>query len=296
MARRDTVHHQGWPGVLISVVVPTFNRAATLPRAVDSVLDQTHGDLELIVVDDGSMDHTPEFLSSLRDPRVRVLRQENRGVSVARNAGLAASRGELLALLDSDDCWFPEKLARQARYMSEGGWAVSQTEELWIRHGRRVNPSRHHAKPAGWFFARSLRMCLISPSCVMMTRSAWERFGPFDPRLTACEDFHLWLKVTSRVPVGLLPEQLTIKTGGHADQLSRRIVGLDLYRIYAMIDLLQGWRLTEEQRKDCLAALAERTLLYRQGCLKRNRQAEAERVRELAATVLDPKLVRRAPP
>jgi glycosyltransferase involved in cell wall biosynthesis len=273
--------------VLVSVIIPTFNRARILGRAMESVLAQSQGDLELIVVDDGSTDGTADLLSTIGDRRVRTLRQENMGVSGARNAGLAAARGVLLALLDSDDHWHPEKLARQVRFMREGGWAVCQTEEVWVRNGRRVNQGRRHAKPCGWFFERSLELCLISPSCVMLTREAWERCGPFDTRLPACEDFHLWLKVTSQMAVGLLPERLTIKTGGHADQLSRRIIGLDLYRIYGLLDVLLRWPLSVEQRRQCLSALTARARLYSQGCLKRGRQAEAERIRVLVAAAHD---------
>jgi glycosyltransferase involved in cell wall biosynthesis len=272
--------------VLVSVIVPTFNRAHTVGDAVRSVLGQSCRELELIVVDDGSTDHTAEVLDSIRDVRMRVLRQENRGVSAARNAGIAASKGELLALLDSDDTWHGAKLERQVRFMSEGGWAVSQTEETWIRNGRRVNQPRSHSKAGGWIFERSLRTCLISPSCTMLTRAAWQRFGPFDERLPACEDYHLWLKIAAQVPVGLLPERLTVKTGGHSDQLSRRIVGLDLYRIKALVDLLGSGSLDFEQESLCRKELEARAMRYVMGCLKRGRQEEARRVGDLVASYL----------
>jgi glycosyltransferase involved in cell wall biosynthesis len=269
--------------VLVSVIVPTFNRAHALGDTLRSVLAQTYAEFELIVVDDGSTDATPGLLDSIRDPRVRVLRQENRGVSAARNAGISASRGELLALLDSDDTWHPAKLERQVRFMTEGGWAVSQTEEIWVRYGRRVNQPRSHFKSGGWIFEISLGRCMVSPSCAMLTRAAWEGFGPFDERLPACEDYHLWLKIAARVPVGLLPERLTVKTGGHGDQLSRRIVGLDLYRIKALIDLLGSGSLNLEQEALCRKELEARARVYRQGCLKRGRQEEAGRIGELVA-------------
>jgi glycosyltransferase involved in cell wall biosynthesis len=277
--------------MLVSVIIPTFNRAAFLPRAVRSVLDQSLHDFELIIVDDGSTDSTSEFLSTITDERVHVIRQENLGVSAARNCGLTAARGELLALLDSDDYWLAGKLEQQVRFMREGGWTVSQTGEIWIRNGQRVNQSKHHVSPCGWFFEKALEMCLISPSCVMLTREAWERFGPFDVRLPACEDFHLWLKVTAHVPVGFLSEKLTVKTGGHSDQLSRRIIGLDLFRIYALIDFLKEWAVTEEQRTCCLNALQHRGKLYRQGCLKRGRQTEAERIATLIDRYADRKTI-----
>lgn len=271
---------------LVSVIIPTHNRADVLGRAVASVLAQTWTDFELIVVDDGSTDHTAAVLAEFDDPRLTGMHQENKGVSAARNLGIRASSGRFIALLDSDDSWLPDKLARQLAFMRESGMEISQTDEIWIRDGARVNPCRKHAKLAGWFLERSLELCLISPSCVLFSRALWEELGPFDERLPACEDYSLWLRVGLRYPVGLIPEALTIKTGGHADQLSRRIIGLDLYRIYAMLDLLQTMDMTAEQRVLVVAALRQRVRLYAQGCIKYGKDEEALRVRELAAVYL----------
>jgi glycosyltransferase involved in cell wall biosynthesis len=270
----------------VSVIIPTHNRADVLARAVASVLGQTWADLELIVVDDGSTDATSAVLAEFDDPRLTGMHQENKGVSSARNRGIAASGGGYIALLDSDDYWMPDKLEKQVRFMAESGFAICQTDEIWIRNGQRVNPRFKHAKPAGWFLERSLELCLISPSCVMFTRELWQELGPFDERLPACEDYSLWLRVGVRHPVGLVPEALTVKTGGHADQLSRRIIGLDLYRVYAMIDLLRSMALDGERRALVAAALRERVRLYAQGCIKYGKDEEAVRVRDLAAEVL----------
>ncbi|MBE1426888.1 glycosyltransferase involved in cell wall biosynthesis [Desulfomicrobium macestii] len=270
----------------VSVIIPTHDRADVLGRAVASVLGQTWTDLELFVVDDGSSDATASVLAEFDDPRLTGMHQENKGVSAARNLGIAASGGRYVALLDSDDYWMPDKLEKQVRFMAESGFAICQTDEIWIRNGQRVNPRFKHAKPAGWFLERSLELCLISPSCVMFTRELWRELGPFDERLPACEDYSLWLRVGTRHPVGLVPEALTVKTGGHADQLSRRIIGLDLYRIYAMVDLLRSMALGDEQRVMVVAALRERVRLYAQGCIKHGKDEEAVRVRELTAEVL----------
>ena len=270
----------------VSVIIPAHNRAEVLGRAVASVLGQTWADFELIVVDDGSTDATATVLAEFDDPRLTGMHQENKGVSSARNRGIAASRGRLIALLDSDDHWMPDKLEKQVRFMAESGFAICQTDEIWIRNGVRVNPRFKHAKPAGWFLDRSLDLCLISPSCVMFSRDLWDELGPFDESLPACEDYSLWLRVGARHPVGLVPEPLVVKTGGHADQLSRRIIGLDLYRVYAMIDLLRSMALDGEQRAMVEAALRERVRLYAQGCIKHGKDEEAVRVRELAAEVL----------
>ena len=155
---------------IVSVIIPTFNRSAMVREAVESVLSQTFDGFELIVVDDGSTDGTTDALRPLAGA-IRLIRQENRGVSAARNRGVAAARGALLAFLDSDDLWLPEKLAVQMSYMSTfPGAAVCHTEELWIRNGKRVNPRKKHAKAEGKDFVRLLRESLISPSSVVLRR------------------------------------------------------------------------------------------------------------------------------
>ena len=265
----------------VSVIIPSYNRADVLGRAIASVLSQSWADFELIVVDDGSTDHTARVLAEFDDPRLTGMHQENKGVSAARNLGISASSGRYIALLDSDDYWLPEKLAVQLAFMRESGMEISQTDEIWIRGGVRVNPKNKHAKLAGWFLDRSLELCLISPSCVMFSRSLWAELGPFDVRLPACEDYSLWLRVGVRYPCGLIPDALTVKTGGHADQLSRKIIGLDLYRIYAMLDLVKTMQLTAEQEQIVRHALQERARLYAQGCIKYGKDEEALRIREL---------------
>lgn len=252
-----------------------------------SVLEQAWTDLELIVVDDGSTDQTQSLLAAQNDPRLTGMHQENKGVSAARNLGIRASRGHFIALLDSDDFWLPTKLSRQMAFMQESGLAISQTGEHWVRDGVRVNAGHKHAKRAGWFLKESLEMCLISPSCVLFTRALWEELGPFDESLPACEDYALWLRVCARHAVGLVPEALTVKTGGHADQLSRCIIGLDLYRIRAMCALLESMPLTAEEQIWTRQALRRRVGMYALGCMKNGQVDEAARVWDMTRPFLD---------
>lgn len=255
-------------------------------RAVQSVLAQTHTHLELIVVDDGSTDATLKRLSRIQDRRLNFFSQANQGVSRARNQGIGQSRGKMIALLDSDDCWLPRKLEHQLRFMREGGFEICQTDEEWIRQGRRVNPRQKHAKRSGWIFEPSLELCLVSPSCVMFSRHCWESIGPFDESLPACEDYDLWLRCSLHFPVGFLPRTLVRKFGGHPDQLSRKIIGLDVYRLYSLLKIAQTEALPADKRQALLRTLRTKVMRYVQGCLKRDKAEEAQRVIALTADVL----------
>ena len=220
---------------LFSVIIPTFNRKEETARAVRSVLAQTLSDHEIIVVDDGSTDGTP-LLREEFGGRIIYLSQKNSGVSSARNRGIRESSSRYIAFLDSDDLWLPDKLAAHREFLARnGGMAIHQTNETWIRKGRRVNPMNRHRKPSGHIFIASLDLCLVSPSAVCMERSLFDRYGLFDELLPACEDYDLWLRISSREPVGLIDRELTVKHGGHDDQLSKKFWGMDRFRLYAIL-------------------------------------------------------------
>jgi GT2 family glycosyltransferase len=259
----------------ISVIIPTFNRAWTLARAVDSVLAQTCAPKEVIVVDDGSTDPTPEVLAAYGD-RIRVLVQPNRGVSSARNLGIRCSRGEFIALLDSDDQWKPEKLACQAAFFTAHPEAmICQTQEIWIRNGVRVNPGNKHKKLSGMIFEPSLHLCLVSPSAVMMKKSLFDIKGMFNEDFPVCEDYDFWLRVSTDTPIYLVDRPLTIKFGGHLDQLSQSH-SQDRCRIAAILDLIRAGALTEDQKTAAVAVLKEKCRIYGSGCLKRGKTDEAQ--------------------
>jgi GT2 family glycosyltransferase len=258
----------------ISVIIPTHNRRDFVREAIASVLAQTCQDFELIVVDDGSTDGTDEVVREF--PRTRYLFQENRGVSAARNVGVASSRGELIAFLDSDDLWQPGKLAAQAAFFTAQPEArICQTEELWLRNGVRVNPRNKHRKPSGDIFAPSLQLCLVSPSAVMMRRELFEQMGGFDEEFPACEDYDLWLRIAAREPVHLIKEPLVIKRGGHADQLSHRFWGMDRFRIAALCKLLDSNVLSPEQRRQAEEVLRAKCAILAQGARKRGKDGVA---------------------
>jgi glycosyltransferase involved in cell wall biosynthesis len=265
---------------LVSVIIPTYNRGWCLNDAVDSVFSQTYERYELIVVDDGSEDDTGKRLS--RYENITVITQDNRGVSAARNRGIALSNGDLIAFLDSDDLWLPEKLIAQVSFFQANPKAlVCQTQETWIRNGRRIHPKSRHQKESGKFFERSLELCLVSPSAVMIKKRLFEVVGVFDESLPACEDYDLWLRVGVSIPIFLIDEPLVIKRGGHADQLSSH-AGLDKYRIQSIKKLLESGTLSQGQREAAAAVLQNKCHIYASGCKKRGRLEEMAYYRQLA--------------
>jgi glycosyltransferase involved in cell wall biosynthesis len=265
---------------VVSVIIPTYNRAALVREAVASVKAQTYRDFEIVVVDDASTDATVEALAPWRD--VRVLRQaRRRGVAAARNLGAAAARGQWLAFLDSDDLWLPAKLARQMTYLADrSGLSLCQTDEIWVRQGVKVNKPTAHRKVAGRIFAASLERCMISPSAVILRRRLFEAHGGFDEDLPAAEDYDLWLRLSWRYEAGLVDEPLVIKRGGHPDQLSRQW-GIDRFRIRALVKLLAEPDLPAPYARAARRRLAAKCAIYAQGCEKRGKLAEAEFYRGL---------------
>ena len=297
----------------VSVIIPTFDRWPKVRDAVASALRQTVAPLEVLVVDDGSTDGSADRLEAFtwsddERRRLRVLRApnrgasaanrgvsaalnrgvsaaRNRGVSAARNRGIAESVGEWLAFLDSDDLWQPQKLERQLRALerAETDYGICHCDEIWIRHGRRVNPRQRHAKRGGWIYRHCLPLCAISPSAVMIQRRVFNAYGVFDEGLPACEDYDLWLRLTLHEPVLYVDEPLVTKYGGHDDQLSRRIPALDRYRIQALSRRLDDAALQGEERRLTLETLLQKIDIYGAGARKRGRLDEADALDALRA-------------
>jgi glycosyltransferase involved in cell wall biosynthesis len=267
----------------VSVIIPAHNRRALVMEAVESVLAQRgFKAFELIVVDDGSTDGTADALAPFRD-RLRYLWQPNRGVAAARNAGVQLAGGDWIAFLDSDDLWLPAKLATQMRFVAERPLVrICQTDEIWMRNGVRVNPRRHHCKPDGDIFLPSLQRCLVSPSAVLLRRDLFEAEGGFDEALPVCEDYDLWLRLARHTPVALIAQPLVIKRGGHADQLSRALWGMDRFRVVALRKLLADATLDATRRAAVEAVLRMKCAILANGAAKRGRREMAVAYTQLA--------------
>ena len=176
-----------------------------------------------------------------------------------------------LRFLDSDDSWLPGKLAAQSRALhADQDHRLCHSDEVWIRHGRRVNPMHKHQKRGGEIFHHCLPRCAISPSTAVVQKSLFEQVGGFDESLPACEDYDLWLRVCARHPVLYLPQQLTIRYAGHADQLSRRHWGMDRFRVQALEKLLTDDELRPEYRIAALRTVVEKLDILINGARKRS--------------------------
>lgn len=270
----------------VSVIIPTYNRAQRLGKAIDSVLAQSHQDFELIVVDDGSEDNTDELIENYNSDIVYI-RQENSGAAAARNRGIEKARYNLLAFLDSDD-WFAEnKLKTQIEAMSQNpSCLISHTNEIWYRNGQILNQKLKHKKSSGDIFARSLELCAVGMSTIMIHKEIFDRYGFFDEGYPCCEDYEFWLRISAEEKFLLVEEPLTSKDGGRDDQLSAIYrTGMDKFRIKAIMKTLASGRLTEEQTGIARRELERKCRIYGTGCIKHGRAEEGRYFLNLPETV-----------
>lgn len=212
----------------VSVIIPVYNGARTLDRALKSVFEQTFADYEIVICDDGSTDDTPAVLAKYGD-RVRVVRQANRGLPAARNAAVAASRGELLALIDHDDEWLPQKLELAVSAMTaDAGAALLYSDMIVVNEAgeefrrSQIGPDTAHAPTMDEMLTR---IWPITPSTVVMRRDAFDRAGGFCEQLISAEDIHFWLLMREQGHFIYLPERLVRFTYG---QLFPKVLNRDI--------------------------------------------------------------------
>lgn len=273
---------------LISVIIPTFNRSSLLQRALRSVLNQNYPASEIIIVDDGSTDNTYEELAPLLGPVVKYFKQENKGVAAARNYGIKQASGKWIAFLDSDDEWLSHKLQSQVYYIIQNpDCRMIYCEEIWQRNGARVNQKKIHQKSGGFLFEKCIQQCFIGPSTVMIEKDLLEEMNYFDESFVVCEDYDLWLKISSLYEIGFIPDPLIIKHGGHVDQLSTRYVAMDLWRLRSLKTILTIRDLTELQREAIITLMKKKAELLIKGFEKHGHPEAAEETRILIKAVDD---------
>ena len=265
----------------VSVIVPTYNRADRLERALNSIVSQTYQDFELIVVDDGSTDKTYQLMKSFPKAQYFYIKK-NSGVSKARNVGLAFAKGELICFLDSDDLWKEKKIQIQSLWLENNKDSqICYTDEIWVRNGVRVNPMNRHRKYSGDIFRHCLGLCIVSPSSVMIRAKLFDEIGNFDESLPACEDYDLWLRIASKYAFHFIEEPLIIKYGGHSDQLSKKYWGMDRFRVVALKKLLDQNSLDKEKLKLTRSVFLEKCSILIKGFEKRGKKEDESFYREL---------------
>lgn len=197
-----------------SVIIPSYNHSAFVRQCIDSVLVQTFRDYEIVVVDDGSTDGSLDILRGYGD-RIRLICQQNRGTQAARNSGIAASSGEFIAILDSDDAWLPEKLERQMEVFErrpEVGLVYSFAEVV-DADGATRSLSWHLGRPVvhpQGALAQLLLGCDIPALTAVIHRRCLEAVGGFDETLLGSGDWDLWIRIAAQYPVACVEERLAL--------------------------------------------------------------------------------------
>lgn len=270
---------------LVSVIIPNYNRAGYVARAIYSVLLQDYPKKEVIVVDDGSSDNSHRVYEMFKGKISVIQHPKNKGVACSRNTGILASKGKYIAFLDSDDYWLSGKLSIQVSYMGFSGLHISQTQEYWIRCGRLVNPNLKNLKRSGDIFGDSLERCYVSPSCVLIRREVFERVGLFREDLRAAEDYELWLRVALNYNIGLIDRPLVVREMGRRWHLSQTSEGIEFWRIMALIGILKRADLSPNRYRMVLCELLKKINIYKTGAQKRGRQFTSRMCAQMAAII-----------
>jgi GT2 family glycosyltransferase len=269
--------HQFWESrmePLVTVVIPAFNAESTIARALRSALVQDYPALEVIVVDDASSDATAEIVEHLVDQRIRLLSlPQNRGVSGATNAGIAAANSEFIAFLDADDEWLPGKIRKQMAIISgRPDMSLVTCCCAFDSLGRQRFSGEPPAGPDTEYWRAYLLESRVAKSCALARRSFLTTVGPFDEELPVAEDQDMWIRLALAGAVGHVHETLVIRhdTGG---SLTKRYAAREADFILPMIEshiAAQAHRLSSAERRRILGTryAAVGRNLYRSGaCL-----------------------------
>ena len=264
----------------VDIVIPSWNRKKLLKRACQSVQNQTYPHWNLLIVDDGSTDGTSDIFYGEKT-HILTLNQ-NQGVSYARNQGIKKGQAPWIAFLDSDDEWLPHKLEKQIEYaLQKPQYPWIHCNEIWMKQDRLLNQKKKHKKQGGRVFIPSVKLCCISPSAVLIKRSLLEEVGLFREDFPVCEDYELWLRISSRYEIGFLDSALLIKHGGHKDQLSKKYFGMDYWRIKALLSYLKDSHLSEKEKQELEYTLKNKLDIFLKGCKKHKnftKQKEMEKI------------------
>ena len=257
----------------ISVIIPTYNRERFIGRAIKSVKNQTYKIDEIIVIDNNSDDNTIKLIKRYHND-IKIFKENKKGVSYARNYGILKSKNNWLAFLDSDDEWMDDKIEEQVKYIrnSKKSFSFIHSNEVWFRKNIQLNQKKKHKKNGGYIFEDCLDNCKISPSSTLIKKNLFSRYGKFDHSFMVCEDYELWLRITSKEKIGYINKPLIKKYGGHKGQLSKQYWGLDRFRVKALEKLVLNFKITEKQKVLAIKKIIKKINILLLGGYKRNKK------------------------
>jgi len=210
---------------VVSVILPTYNRAHTIGTVVESVLNQTYDQFELHIIDDGSTDNTPSIIKKFDDHRIQFTRFErNKGANIARNKGIQNADGDYIAFIDSDDSWHPEKLERQVRIMENAPDSTGVVYTgYWLKYPSdcQYGPDPDRDTHEGVIYEEMLKGNghFIPTSTTLVRRTCFEQVGLFDEALSRQQDWEMWLRISHQFEFKLDPKPLVMKSMDH-DEVS----------------------------------------------------------------------------
>lgn len=224
---------------LISVIIPTYNRSEQVMKALNSVLSQNYDNFEVLVCDDGSIDDTEEKIRSIKDKRIRYLKQENRGPGAARNLGLKNSKGDLIAFLDSDDIWLSNHLESCTEFFDiypEASMVYTQNEIIFGKDSRRKQAHYKYKKREipnlekkerfrlyeGLIFEHYLESCISATPCTVVKKNVFDEIGRFNEDLSSGQDYEMWLRVSNRYRIGIV-RKITVNVLAQGGSISETI-------------------------------------------------------------------------
>ncbi len=251
---------------VVSVVIPLYNSSRHIDATLDSLQAQSFTNWEAILVDDGSTDDTPQRVARfLEDRRFSYVRQPNRGIAAARNRGIQGAQGTWIALLDHDDRWRPEKLARQLDAAARHGWTIVCSDAVVVREG---DPARERALYSEYLpeetrlalehpddssadlFALLIRMNFLCASSVLVRRSLFDEHGLLDSGVAPADDYDMWLRCAAHAPIGYVPEPL-VEYVLHASNHSWQSIAMRRAAIRVLLRTLERCRGHEARTHAC---------------------------------------------
>jgi len=242
----------------VSVIIPVYNSVDTLPRALDSVLAQSRAADEIVVIDDGSTDHTPDIMQ-LRYPGVHYYYREHRGTGAALNTGIRKTRGNWIAFLDACSEWLPNKLELQLGIANhDRGCRVVYGTERTIREGGQASFADTTKGPQGMIFDLCLSAPVISLSTAMIHRTALDQLGGFDESPSLCSEYDFWLRLCSAYPVACIDAPAVNRFDNPGDGKSGAGENMQLRQVRSLVNIIDSGTLTAPQEAVARKALNEK--------------------------------------